>query len=213
MQCQLIYNLYNWRTIQMSFKSISSNTLGQGFTYHKPQVPRYTKISVNDAAIDVMTDLKNVAAITISGHESIDNANEKMKIKGIRMLLVVDVHDLILGLITSSDILGEKPMKYIQMNGGTHKDIAVEDIMVPASQINTMHIKDVSHAKVGDIIETLKHDGKQHALVVDNQGPGNTKTVRGIFSISQIARYLGVHIETHEIATTLSEIAHVIHNH
>ena len=65
----------------MSFKSISSITLGQGFTYHKPQVPRYTKISVNDAAIDVMTDLKNVAAITISGHESIDNANEKMKIK------------------------------------------------------------------------------------------------------------------------------------
>ena len=194
----------------MSFKSLPSSNLGSGITYHKPQAPRLSKVTAQDAALDIMTDLKNVAAITISPTESIDNANEKMKIKQVRMLLVVDVHDVIVGLITSSDILGEKPMKHIQMNGGTHKDIQVEDIMTPSSRIETLDIKDVSHVKVGDIVETLKRDGKQHALVIDKQGQANAKTVRGIFSISQIARYLGIDIETHEVANTMAEIAHVI---
>ena len=194
----------------MSFKPLAASTLGSGITFHKPQAPRLSKVTANDPAMDVMTDLKNIAAITIMTSESIDNANEKMKTKQVRMLLVVDVHDLIVGLITSSDILGEKPMKYIQMNGGTHKDIRVEDVMTSYSDIETLDIKEVAHAKVGDIVETLKHDGKQHALVVDNQGQGNSKTVRGIFSVSQIARYLGVDIETHEVANTLAEIAHVI---
>jgi len=197
----------------MSFKALSSSNLGHGITYHKPKSQKLNKLTPDDSAMDVMTDLKNVAAITISQLESIDTANEKMKTKGVRMLLVVDAHDIITGIITSSDILGEKPMKYIQMNGGTHKDITVQDIMTPDTAIETLTIKEVSHAKIGDIVETLKRDGKQHALVIDNQGTANEVTVRGIFSISQIARYLGLDIETHEVANTLAEIAHVIKNH
>ena len=194
----------------MSYKSLTSSHLGQGVTYHKPDHARYENLTLENPALDVMTDLKKVTAFTIHPGEKIDTADKKMKDKAVRMLFVVDAHDDIQGVITSGDILGEKPMKYIQQNGGTHAEIEVSDIMCPASRIETLTIKEVSHAKVGDIIETLKHLGRQHALVVDNQGSGNKMTLRGIFSLSNIARQLGVKIQNHEVASTLADIAHVI---
>ena len=52
---------------------------------------------------------------------------------------------------------------------------------------------------------TLKAAGRQHAVVVDVDEQGRQK-VRGIFSASQIARQLGVVIQTTEIARTFAEV-------
>jgi hypothetical protein len=73
-----------------------------------------------------------------------------------------------------------------------------------------MGIEDVVHARVGDVIATLKRSGRRHALVVesprDEAGPP-THTVRGIFSITQIARLLGLPPEPgHDVARTFAEI-------
>jgi hypothetical protein len=64
---------------------------------------------------------------------------------------------------------------------------------------------DVRLAKVGHIVATLKAAGRQHAMVVDHDEQGRQK-VRGIFSASQIARQLGVVIQTTEIARTFAEV-------
>jgi hypothetical protein len=51
------------------------------------------------------------------------------------------------------------------------------------------------------VLETLRRAGRQHALVVERA------MVRGIFSISQIARQLGVSVPAGgEVALTFSEI-------
>ena len=49
-------------------------------------------------------------------------------------------------------------------------------------------------AEVGHIVATLKAAGRQHALVAESGPDGTAQTVRGIFSLSQIARQLGVTI-------------------
>jgi CBS domain-containing protein len=60
----------------------------------------------------------------------------------------------------------------------------------------------VETARVGHVLETLRRAGRQHALVVDGE-----RRVRGIFSISQIARQLGVALPAGgEVARTFSEI-------
>jgi CBS domain-containing protein len=59
----------------------------------------------------------------------------------------------------------------------------------------------VQGARVGHVLETLRRAGRQHALVVERA------MVRGIFSISQIARQLGVSVPAGgEVALTFSEI-------
>jgi hypothetical protein len=80
----------------------------------------------------------------------------------------------------------------------------VRDIMTPAERLETLSIHDVTAARVGDIVQTLKRTGRQHALVAERttQGP----VIRGIFSASRISRQLGVPVETTGIAYTFAEL-------
>jgi acetyl-CoA carboxylase beta subunit len=54
-------------------------------------------------------------------------------------------------------------------------------------------------------VATLKRAGRQHALVVD-QASGGRQMVRGIFSLTQIARQLGIAVQTPAIGNTFAEI-------
>ena len=63
--------------------------------------------------------------------EQIDEVLMKMKHAGLRAAFVMDKHnENLFGLITSYDIMGEKPLQYLQSTGFTeHNDIVVSDIM------------------------------------------------------------------------------------
>jgi len=58
-------------------------------------------------------------------------ANSTMIRYGVRALIVLNSNDQVAGLLTASDILGEKQMRFLQNMGGTHADIMVRDIMTP----------------------------------------------------------------------------------
>ena len=71
-----------------------------------------------------------------------------------------------------------------------------------------MELEDVLRARVGDVIASLRLSGRQHALVIESmQAQPSTRVVRGIFSLTQIARQLGLPPQpAHNIARTFSEI-------
>ena len=79
-------------------------------------------------------------------------------------------------------------------------------IMTPQEKLEVLCMKDVAAAKVGHIVATLKKCGRQHALVVDTEGPGQAQKVRGIFSASQVSRQLGMEIQTIQVAQTFAEV-------
>jgi CBS-domain-containing membrane protein len=128
-----------------------------------------------------------------------------MRRYGVRTLLVLDETDKVLGLLTTTDILGEKPMRFLQHMGGTHADIMVRDIMTPQRELEVLRFQDVSAAKVGHILSTLKASGRQHAMVIE-ENINLPQAICGIFSATQIARQLGVQIHITEIARTFAEI-------
>ncbi len=172
-----------------------------------PDMLQMKKVSMESPALDVMTDFKKEHAITISSHESIEAAKRKMEEKGIRLLIAVDLHNYVHGIIRTSDISGDKPIRYIQEFGGTRKDITVEDIMIPERDIEVLAFQDVMHMKVGDIVETLKKLENYHALVAEIKGPEEDRKVRGLFSLNRIARQLGVEIQIFKIGHTFAQIA------
>ena len=104
-------------------------------TFARPTQYLPQRVTLDDPAVNVMTDLKQVVAITIDPEASIENANRVMIRRGVRLLLVVDVNNYLLGIITATDILGEKPMQFIQSHGGTRNEIRVRDIMTPHDQL------------------------------------------------------------------------------
>lgn len=185
---------------------LPSGQLEFGATFHKPVQNLPQRVTLNSPALDVMTDFKVVTAYTIFPLESIDDAQQKMIHRGVRMLLVVDAKNTLLGLVTATDLMGEKPMQVIQSTGRKHSEVLVQDIMTTGDKLEVICMNDVEGAKAGNVLATLKASGRQHALVVDRPAPGLPQKVRGILSLSQLTRQLGVTVQTAEIARTFAEI-------
>ncbi|HZW86498.1 MAG TPA: CBS domain-containing protein [Gallionella sp.] len=180
---------------------------GANFIRPAQLLPELVKLS--SPALEAMTDLTKVSVVSVRAKTSMDKANAKMIRYGVRMLLVLDDAEQVAGLLTATDVLGEKPMRFLRNMGGTHSDIMVRDIMTAQSELEVLHIGDVKKASVGNIIASLKQAGKQHGLVVD-EGPDGRQMVCGLFSITQIARQLGAQTQTFELAHTFAEIEAVI---
>jgi CBS-domain-containing membrane protein len=152
-----------------------------------------------------MTDLKQVSAVLIRPGDGIDEANRRMIQRSVRLLLVVDENRKVAGIITATDILGEKPLQAIAERGCRREDILVRDLMTPQQRLEVLNMDEARSSKVGHVVATLKKSGRQHAVVVELDRNGR-QTVRGLFSATQIARQLGVAIQTSEVARTFSEI-------
>ena len=176
---------------------------GSGFCQPMQHLPQ--RVTFDDPAEHVMTDLKQISAVLIRPGDSIDEAHQRMIQRGVRLLLVVDENRKVVGIITASDLLGEKPLQVTGMRGCQRGEVLVCDLMTPPHQLEVMNMHEVRGAVVGRIVATLKQSGLQHALVVE-VGGGGEQTVRGLFSATQIARQLGIAIHSSEIARTFSEI-------
>ena len=189
----------------------SSSSPGDRYTLPLPSAQ--ASVGLDSPASEVMTDLRRVSAVTIDRSVSIDEANRAMIAHGVRALFVVDSARQVWGIITSTDILGEKPVRFAQENGIRHGDVVVRDIMTPADRLEILDLYNVQRARVGDVVATLRVAGRQHALVVETnrQIPNGEQTILGIFSLTQIARQLGIPPQpTHDIAGTFAEIEAVI---
>jgi CBS-domain-containing membrane protein len=185
------------------FRPLPAHTLDAHTTVCRPDAPK--PVTIDSFALEAMTDLQRVYAAVIEPQESMEAAKQYMIQRGVRLLLVLDQAKNLLGLITANDIQGEKPMRVVQERGIRHSEIIVSDVMTPLDRVQAIPIEEARSAKVGHVIASLKSAGRQHALVVETVSSGHT-AVRGIFSLSQIARQLGVPIQTTEVAKTFAEI-------
>jgi CBS domain-containing protein len=145
------------------YRPLRQSKAGPGATYRlQSQIPELP-VQATSPATDVMTDLSRVAAVTIDGSANIDEAQRTMIARGVRALFVVDEERAVVGIITSNDVLGEKPVKVAQDRGARHDEVLVREVMTPANRLEALELQDVLKARVGDVVETLKRSGRQLA--------------------------------------------------
>jgi CBS domain-containing protein len=166
----------------------------------------FTLVRADSPAMCVMTDFKQVSVATIGPEATLAQANQTMISRGVRLLLVVNRDDEVLGLITARDTSGEKPIQLVQERGGKFTDLHVADLMCPRAQIDLIDALDVLRAKVSDVVVTLKSLHRQHALVGERDPVSGKTRIRGVFSATQIGRQLGAAIQTFDVGSTFSEI-------
>ena len=146
-------------------------------------------VHLDDPASEVMTDFSKVFPITTTPDVTIDEALEIMKNQGVRLLLVLDPNEHVIGLITAADIQGNKPIELVQQQRIPHAEITVGMIMTPQSDIQGLPLDQALRLQVGHIAETLRQLERQHILVLDTDAAGK-QTVCGLFSMSQIRKQL-----------------------
>jgi CBS domain-containing protein len=198
------------------YHALPIRELGEGAGYRRPTQPQPARVARESPALEVMTDLLRVSPATIRPQAPVEGANQYMISRGVRLLLVVDEREAVLGVVTATDVLGEKSLRVALELGLRRAELSVGDIMTPARQVEVLALADVEGARVGHVLETLSRAGRQHALVVDIDllpatnlidRPLQRTMVRGIFSLSQLARQLGVPLQSSgEVARTFSDI-------
>lgn len=171
-------------------------------------------LDLDDPALNLLTDFYLTPAISVLATTQIDNALTQMICSGVRLLFVVDAGFKLLGVVTSYDIQGEKPLRYLQSRDCrigicAREDILVQDIMTPLHRWKVINYDQLIHATVANIVLTFKELGQRHLIVVDGvKGRSGGQVVRGLISLTTLERALGTNIESTKVANSFAEIKH-----
>ena len=167
-------------------------------------------VTLDSPALQVMTDLTQVKAATTHPSTSLTQAEQLMIYQGVRMLFVVTDMPSIEGLITSSDLRGEKPMRVVHERNVRYDELCVADVMDSLATLEAIDLDLMRTATVANLIATLKKFGRNHLLVVQNATDQRPRRVRGVVSRTQIERQLGAAIDVTPIASSFSELGRAL---
>ncbi|MBS1147897.1 MAG: hypothetical protein H6R08_2073 [Proteobacteria bacterium] len=188
----------------MTYTRLPARNLDKTAGLLRPACVLPERVGLDNPALDVMTDFRRLTAFIATPGDTIQQAEQRMIRRKVRLLFVMDGEDRVAGLITSTDIHGEKPLQVVQSRGIRRDEVLVADIMTPVERLEAVDYDDIAHARVGHVLETLKARGRQHALVIENAN--GQLMVRGLLSLSQLCKQLGINVETTEVANTFIEI-------
>ena len=176
-------------------------------SFFRPRQELPDRVVLHSPAILVMTDFRQVSAVTVEPGVSIEWALQRMKKCGVRMLLVCNSHHDVSGLITTTDIQGDKPMRLGREYGRPYAEITVREVMTSYDQLEVINMDEVFKATVGDVVDTMRRIGRHHLLVLDLERHIQRQAIRGLFSLAQICRQLDRPMEDIvEVATTFAEM-------
>ncbi len=164
----------------------------------------------NDPASSVMMDFHYTNPLTTILDMPIDSALMEMKACQVSVLLVINAEQKIVGLISSEEILGEKPVKLMREGRLKRTDILVRMVMTPQAEILVVDMEDLRLAKVGNIVQTLQETKCHHMLAVKKLDKGGAKQiVQGLFCLSQINKQMGFDVSGDMTAAhSLAELQH-----
>jgi CBS domain-containing protein len=175
----------------------------------------YACVGPAEPASLVMTDFRTGPMITTAVSASIELALQQMKLSGARFAFVVDGHGALVGSVTSYDIQGEKPIRYMQSIDGSHtttawRDVTVENIMEPLPHWQVLHHADVARLTIGDVAELMSDVGLRYLVVVERPKDNDNFQVRGLFSGARIQVPLGTAATGLAAAQTFAELERAI---
>jgi CBS-domain-containing membrane protein len=158
---------------------------------------RRTRLTLDDPALELMTDLRRVPPISVQASTSIDEALRGMVLSGVRFLFVVNGTQQLVGAITAYDIQGEKPLLYLRSVDGTlgsrsHREIEVGHIMEPVAEWVVVLLPAVNRLRLRHVAAMFQETGRRHLVVVEPDLGRSAATVCGLFSATQLERELGL---------------------
>jgi len=178
--------------------------------YRIPPAPA-ERVTLDDPATKVMTDLRKVKLVTIALDDPIDFALQVMMQAEVRLLAVTDATDQVLGFVSAFDIMGERPINVSQRERIPRDGVQVQHVMTPRSAIHPLDMRDVERAHVRDVLLVLRAAGRHHILVVEQDPATEHYLLRGVFSATQIGRQLGISIEPEGTAQSFAELEQILY--
>lgn len=156
----------------------------------RPESP--AQVSLENPATTILTDFSVSEPLVIESNVKASNARKMMVKTHVRLKLVVDSEEHFLGVISSQDLSEQNIVRTAGVMN--QDDLLVTDLMTRKQDLLALTLDEVERACIGDIIDFLKDNHRQHCLVIDN----DTHKIRGIFSASDISRTLKLPVNIQE---------------
>lgn len=170
-------------------------------------------VTLESSAVLLVTDFSVNRPHTLPTSSSVVQALETMKQAGVRLLMLINPHGKFTGVVNARELIGGRRITLAMQQHQIGRDeVTVEMIQTPRSELHSLSYAKVSHASVGDLVETLKTSGDQHVLITEPDGNG-TSRIRGMISASDISRALSVDLNHPPEARTFASICQVIRGH
>lgn len=172
------------------YTALPTSPLAAGISYAPlPIPPEITHL--DDAALDVMIDPIYHKANAIHGEADLDSALLAMKLSGMPLLLVTDQIQQVIGVVNSEDLLGERPLRVMQERVLRRSEVLVKMVMTSQVDLATVSAEDLRHAKVGNIIQTLREVKLPYLVIVKQDDKIHQQVIYGLFSLSLLSKQLG----------------------
>lgn len=159
-----------------------------------PCLPQHTRTArPEDRALPLLTDLRFSPLVVASHRDGLDQTLHVMLRAGVRMAFVTGPHGGLAGMVAADVLMGERPVMRAMNDQVRHHELTLADVMMPLTHWEVTDMQHVRHARVGDIVATLREHGMRYLLVTENQG--GTVYLRGLFSAKRLEGALGAAID------------------
>ncbi|MCK7499857.1 MAG: hypothetical protein MZW92_62805 [Comamonadaceae bacterium] len=177
--------------------ALPTRSLESGAVVAQTQPWQTFPVTLESAAVSVMTDLTQVKAATIAPGATLRQAEQKMIYQGVRMLFVVDEMPIDRRASSpSNDLRGERVLRLVQHRGSALRaDIAVADAMTPRAQFAGDRTPDAGSRPASAISSRRSSAWGATTCSSSTVVAGSRPRLRGVVSRSQIERQLGQKIE------------------
>lgn len=177
------------------YKSVPFQLLPVGATYSRPVFERPTGLTADSPAIEAMTDLRRVTALTVERTNTLSATRERMKKLGVRLLLVTGATGSVMGIITITDLESGRAEKIASKTGEEPSMLQVQDVMTLDGHIEVISLEAIENAKIGDILSSFDETGRRHALVLCDKTESGEAEICGIFSLTESSKLIGLSVE------------------
>jgi CBS domain containing-hemolysin-like protein len=153
----------------------------------------YQEVTDDSSCLDVFTDFKIQRPLVIEPSTRAHLLEELMLKAHVRLKLVVEDGCRFMGVVALEDL---KTPDFLTRIAAVYnrEDLLVADVMRPKNTLKTLAFADIEQATVGELIDFLRDYTNQHCLVIE----AGSNHVRGLISVSDIARQLKIKIRVHD---------------
>ncbi|AWL10761.1 hypothetical protein HMF8227_00253 [Saliniradius amylolyticus] len=167
--------------------------------------PKKSDISLSSPALDAVTRLSSQSPYLLSQRLTVDEALQVIQHTGLSSRIVVnDLGDFV-GIVSKLDLLGRKVLMVATRQQISRHDVTVADVMTRRDQLHAVSFTTLREATVGDVLATMRDEGDQHLLVVNELG-----ALKGVIFGSQLNHLPGSSHLPYKVHN-FKEIVSVVH--
>lgn len=186
------------------FRPVPLSSLSQA-----PSLPQPRRTArLDDRALPLLTDVRFSPLVVASDRDGLDQTLHVMLRAGVRMAFVSGTHGELVGMVTADTLMGERPVLRALAHNVHRQELSLADVMTPLTYWEVADMQAVRHARVGDIVATLREHGLRYLLVTE-VADGRT-SLRGVFSAKRLEAALGEPIGADLHAHSFAELESVL---